>query len=143
MNALMTGIYNKCTAASDFNTAIGGRFYYYFNKNQSPTFPFVVYSVITNDPDYTFVPGSVTSANFEEFVVQFNVYSKGSSSNQGPSEANTIIENLKTLLDHGTITVTGYTCKDITRDYALPPIWNQDEQVWVAISQYTILLQKN
>jgi len=140
---IKTGIYNKCTAASDFNTAISGRFFYYFNKNQNPTFPFAVYSIITNEHDYSFSPGTITSANFEEFTVQFDIYSKGSSSNGGPAESETIMGYLKTLLDHGSITVTGYTCKEITRDFALPAVWDQDSQVWSAAAQYKILLQKN
>jgi hypothetical protein len=53
MKPLLEGIFTYANTASDFRTAIGGRFYF-AEAIQGATFPYAVYSLIALDIDYHF-----------------------------------------------------------------------------------------
>lgn len=138
MNSVKTAITSKATSASDFNTVIGGRFYYKFAP-QEPTYPFVIYSfpvpvvhevtMAANDREET-----------EEYTVQFNIYSKNNSS----TEAGTTYNNLIALFtDDVSLSITGYTFLSMVREFTTFDIWDDEYQHYVIVIQYNLTIQKN
>lgn len=97
MKALSTAIYGKL-AGSNLETDIGGRLY----KGEAPEgaqFPYVVYSIISNTPEY---PGGKT---IERVLLQFSLYSMAS----GSTEIEDMLTHLRALYDDVSLTVTGYS----------------------------------
>lgn len=140
MKVLMTGIYSRAIATSgtppvhnSFYISIGGRFYFEMAP-QDATLPFCTYHIISNSYDYTF------SDNFEDFLIQFSIFSETSSS----SEIMDIFENLKTLFDwcDSSLSVTGYSVSRFERIFA-DTSWIAEESCWAQTVQYRIVLKKN
>ena len=97
MNYLYSAIMTK-TASSTLSTDVGGRIYH----GQAPDgaeFPYVVFNVISNLPEY---PGGAT---MDEYLMEFSIYSVS----QGETEVTTILTDLRTLFDNCTLTITGST----------------------------------
>ncbi len=131
MNELRTAIYNKTQTTSAFKTSIGGRFY--FDKApQTPTFPYVVAHEIVSNYDYTF------TEQFETVRIQFNIYSKSTS----VSESGIIFNNLKSLFDWSTLTITDYRCVKIER-LTSRNFWDSEKEQYIGITDYNFLLEKN
>lgn len=92
---LTKAIYAKLSGSS-LSTAIGGRLY----KGRAPqgtSYPYVVYFMVTNTPDYTF------SEDFENCTIQFSIFSSAS----GTTEIENIYTYLKALYDECSLSITG------------------------------------
>lgn len=130
MKVLFAGIYTFFSAApaTALNTALGGRFYPH-EAPQGATFPYCVYRLISDVPEYAF--GG--SKNISMFRMQFSLYSEKSSS----TEVLDLYENLKTLFDGCRLTVTGYTFLSCIRElsilYRFP-----DTNIWEHHTDYII-----
>lgn len=95
---LTTGIYAKTTGSS-LSSNTGGRIF----KGIAPPgaeFPYVVFSVESATPDRTF------TEVFEDTLIQFDIYSKTSGST---SQIETLYNNLNTIYDESTLSITGST----------------------------------
>jgi len=131
MNEIRIAIYTKSQLTSTFKTSIGGRFYW-DKAPQTPTYPFVVAHEIVSDYDYTF------SEQFENVRIQFNIYSKSTS----VSECGTIYNNLKSLFDWSTLTVTDYRCVKIER-LTGHSFWDEIKEQYIYVVDYNFLLEKS
>lgn len=132
MNALLTAIYNRGTDSSDFNTAVGGRLYA-FKAPQEATFPYCVFHEISETYDFTMA----LSNEFEDILIQFNIFSDKNS----PSEVGTICGYLKARFDWCALTVSGYTCLKMEREWA-HRMYLSEEAIWQYAVQYRCLLEK-
>lgn len=97
MKSLTTAIYGKLSGSS-LNTDIGGRMY----KGEAPQgaeFPYVVYSVVSNVPEY---PGGKT---LESVLVQFSLFSITS----GTTEIEDMLTHLQSLYDDCSLSITSET----------------------------------
>jgi len=131
MNEIRTAIYTKSQLTSTFKTSIDGRFYW-DKAPQSPTYPFVVAHEIVSDYSYTF------TEQFENVRVQFNIYSKSTS----VSESGTIYNNLKSLFDWSTLSVTDYRCVKIERLFS-KSFWDSEKEQYIYVADFNFLLSKN
>lgn len=95
MNNLLTAIYGKL-AGSTLTTAIGGRMYL-DQAPDKPTFPYVVFFIVSSVPEKTF------TEDLSETLIQFSIYSASSSA----TEISAIYAALKTLYDECSLTITG------------------------------------
>lgn len=135
MTGLLSGIYNKFTELTGGNhnslyNSVSGKMYL-TEAPQGTTYPYIVYHLITGTQNYQFVE------NFEEVVIQFDIVSQNSSS----TEANTIFGYLMSLYDECTLTVTGYSHIRMDRHYYSLDRYVEDN-VWVYVSRYSVLIQK-
>lgn len=95
MNNLLTALYGKL-AGSALSTAIGGRMYL-DQAPGKPTFPYVVFFIVSSVPEKTF------TEDLSETLIQFSIYSSSSSA----TEVSAIYAALKTLYDECSLTITG------------------------------------
>jgi len=134
MKVVFTAIYTLFSATpptTALNTALGGRFYPY-EAPESATYPYCVYSMVSDIPDYAFGGKKDVST----FRVQFSLYSQKSSA----VEVLNAYENLKTLFDGCKLSVTGYTFLSCIREnsvlYRHPEtnIWQHNTDYLISIS---------
>lgn len=129
MKALFTGIFNLFTTGTPaIYTSVGGRLYL-TEAPQNTSFPYIVYYLISNDYDFQF------EEDYEEFIIQFNIFDDDASA----SDIGTYFENLKSLYDWSSPTVTGYSVINFTREFAQLA---RDDDVWQYTVQYRVLLEK-
>jgi hypothetical protein len=104
LNNLLTAIYGKL-AGSTLTTAIGGRMYL-DQAPDKPTFPYVVFFIVSSVPEKTF------TEDLSETLIQFSIYSASSSA----TEISAIYAALKTLYDECSLTITGSNLVTMTED---------------------------
>ncbi|MHB8871225.1 MAG: hypothetical protein ACYC5G_02075 [Candidatus Doudnabacteria bacterium] len=139
MNELTTAIYTRSQVSSNFKTSIGGRFYF-VKAADAATYPYVVYFILSDKPEYYLNSQSTNASNFENFRIVFNVHSNIVSSS---SEAGTILGYLKTHFDDCDLTVTGWNDIKIERRNTIGPFWDQTIGEWIYSVEYEIILQKS
>lgn len=135
MKNLTTAIYGKLTGSS-LSAAVGGRVF----KGVAPKgteYPYIVYSLISDVPDYTF------TETMEDVIIQFDVFSKSSSS----TEAEDLFGYLTSLYDFCSMTITGGSLLYMRRSYAV--LYNEDvttpagtETVWHYSVDYEIKMKR-
>lgn len=131
MKALQTAIYNKAlTGSNTFKTAVNSRFYF-FMAPQNTTFPYATYDFVVNTYDNQF------NEDFEEFVVQFSIFSQSTSS----SEAGDIYGYLTTLFDWCSLTITGYSLVEMKRMSTTTDYFS-DDTVWMYTVDYKVWMKK-
>lgn len=137
MKQLSIGIYNLLSG-SDFASDIGSRFY----KGQAPDgtdYPYAVYMMPTDVPEYTF------SEQYETVMVQFSIFSSAASS----AEIEDALTHLKELYDDCALAVTGYTTVWMRRTGGTLPMKEEHTtpagttSVWAAHVEYQVYLSKN
>jgi len=137
MKALSTAIYSKASGSSALWTKIGGRFY----KVAAPAtaiFPYIVFSLISDDTDHTF------REEIEDVTYQFSIFSATASS----LEAEDIYDLLKGVFEKCSLSITGNTHIHMLRtqtelfaDERNNP--NGTGWVWHYAVDYNIIMQKN
>lgn len=137
MNALTTAIYNRSQIASNYKTSIGGRQYSF--KAQSAIYPYVVFLILNEKPEFLLGANTITSSNFENIHCIFNIHSNNVGSS---NEVGTILENLKTHYDDCTLTISGYNNIVMERTNVLGPYWSEEPPEWVIQVEYKLILQK-
>ena len=132
MKELYKGIYKIFDAAptTALHTALGGRLYPH-EAPESATYPFGIYALVTDMPAYVFGGNYDTSI----FTVQFSLYSQKSSA----TEVLNAYENLKTLYDGCTLTVTGYSFLSCIRENSIF-YRHPEDNVWVHHTDYEIMI---
>lgn len=137
MKQLSVGIYNLFTGSA-FATDVGNRFY----KGQAPigtTYPFSVYLLISDVPEYTF------TEQYEMVMVQFSLFSSAASS----TEIEDALTHLKALYDDCALSVTGYATVWMRRTGGTLP--GKEEHttpagttsIWVVHTEYQVYLSKD
>lgn len=138
MKELAKGIVNH--VASD---ALGAAITRIYNTeaSSSAVFPYIVFTLINSSTNGTF------TEKFEEYLVQFNIYSENKSSMEACNIFNLLIgnEDLGTGFDHAEFDVDDHTMIVCQRE---PPAslskWTVDcKRVWDYMVSYRILLQKD
>lgn len=114
MTNLITAIVSK-TANSALSTSVGGRIYL-DQAQQEAEFPYIVFFVVSDTPNYTF------KFDHEEVLIQFSIFS----TSQSASEISTIYNNLKSLFDDCALTITGNTLVHFWRENLTTMIDNID-----------------
>lgn len=98
MKEIAQSLYSKfITIPNTLNASIGGRMYH-TQAPQNAVFPYVVFSFVSQVPEYTF------DTSFEDVRIQFSIFSL----EQSVQEIETIKEALHTLYDWCSLSVTGY-----------------------------------
>ena len=127
---LKAAIYTKLTSSSDFNTNIGGRVYF-GQSEDSPTFPYCVYSVFADT-------NSFDSGNqWEEVFVQFSIFDEGSNS----INLDLLTSNLIDLLYNTTLSFSNYTQIQFVR-IAKRNLYSE-EKIWHKVLEYRIEMEHN
>lgn len=130
MKELFAGIWSLFNATNTFKTAIGGRMYP-GEAPQEPAFPYAVYSLVSDIPDFDFTD------DHADIQVQFAIYSEQTS----PSESFDLFALLKTLFDDARPTVTGWTVLSFQRSRAQLDR-DTEMKTWGYIVEYDILLER-
>lgn len=130
MKALFDGIYAFANAASTFKTAIGGRFYF-TEAPQGATFPYAVYSLVSNDIDYYFDGHAITP------MIQISIFSQDT----GAAEVVDCWDKMRARFDDAAITVTGYNSVEFRRDQARL-LRDPEANVWHYATDYELILDK-
>lgn len=134
MQVLLNGIYNKftgSTGAGTLHAVLGGRLQF-AEAQQGQTYPYGVYHMISNVPSATF------DVEFEEYIIQFNLFDDNSSS----TDINTAFTALETLYDDCTLDVIGYVNVYMKRE--MSNLTKESERgIWNYMAQYRVFIQKN
>lgn len=131
VSAFLTGLYNKLNSTNDLKTALSSRFYF-GNAPQNTTSPYLVYHLITDQPDWDF-----GNSLYEEYTIQFDIVSKSSS----PSELTTLIGYLESLMDNTSFTITGYSTIKTFREMSTID-YSYEDLSWYSQHRYRILVKK-
>lgn len=110
MNVLRPGIETKI-AGSAIETDCGGRVYYL--EADTPDYPRLVFSSVSNVPDNVFAKKG------ESVLIQFDLFSMKSA---GKAEIETMKVDLCALFDDCTLTLTGHTLCQFTRENVIGPL---------------------
>lgn len=130
MKVLFQGIWNLFNAGGDFKTNLSARLYLKLAP-ENATYPYAVYDMVTNVHDWMFTDDPET----EEYLIQFDIVSDTSSS----TEALNLFENLKTMFDWCSLTITGYTFLYMRRESS--HLLQVDEK-WQHSTTYRVLVHK-
>lgn len=134
MQVLFEGIYSKFTGSTGAGTPyvlLGGR----LHPNEAPqnsSYPYGVYSLISDVPSYVF---NETGA-IEEAVIQFDLYDDDNSA----VDICTAYTAMCELYDYCDLSVTGYTNVFMKREYSF---LERGEELWDYMIQYRVMFQKN
>jgi hypothetical protein len=128
MQALFTGIYNKYSGdTAGLKAAITGL--YLTEAPQGTAYPYVVYHLISNVPNWTF------TEDMENILIQFSIFDNNSSATTILS----IFEKLKTLYDWCVLTVENYNSIYCKREF---DILTRENDIWKLDVQYRMEIQK-
>lgn len=103
---ILTALYTKLSS-STFMSELDGRVYLdKYPEDESPTYPYCIYSVVTSPKDRTF------TEEYRDTIVQFSIYSESSSATELPN----IYAYLVSLLDECSMSIISNTlvwCREI------------------------------
>ena len=120
-DALTSGVHNTAYIS------VGGRFYN-TKAPQGCESPYIVFSTITNTPDYYF------QDTLEDYFMQFSIYSTD------PSEVDTILGYMKTLFDNSILSMSGSDCL-ICQRQSIRSFLDLTEGVYQGSMDYLIKVQ--
>lgn len=103
MDGLLTAIMTK-TTGSALSTDVGGRIYL-DDAPDGSAFPYVTFQIIAGNPDDTF------QEKVDEFIFQFSLFSASS----GAAEITDMYNDLRTLFDDCTLSISGVTFASMQR----------------------------
>ena len=131
MEAIITGIYAKYSAANAFKTACTGGLHYELAP-QGTSLPFATFQYITGHPEYVFGLDVIEYA-----VIQFDIYAATNAIRQD------LKTKLKALYDNVKLTVTGYTAMDMHREMDQDLREGEQDELFRSIVQYRVSADKN
>lgn len=133
MNVVSQGIYNyhNNNQDSDLYSSIADRLYFRMGPD-SATFPYVTHFLIDEVNSPMFVE------NYEDILVQFNVFSDSRNS----SEVGTVASQVKDLYDDAIITISGWSTIMMHREWARKT-WLDIEEAWMYTIQYRMIIEKD
>jgi hypothetical protein len=107
---------------------------YPYKGKETSTYPFAVYTLITNNPDYTFDTNPI-----EVMQIQFSIYDNDVS----PATALDAQEKLWDLYDDATLTVSGYgQLSMIRQSTTLRRGEVANPEIWASHTTYEIMIEK-
>jgi hypothetical protein len=129
MKDVIKAIYDKFSAANDFNTAIGGRFYLN-SAPQAVSKPYSVFQLITNTASYNF------TSTFDDSEIQIDIIDDNNT-----SDVLDIADKCMALFDDCELTVSGYQFMKMERDFNML-IEDPEEEIQRYTIQYTVSTRK-
>ena len=127
MQVLFTGLWNKYNGNAALKAVVSGL--YLTEAPQGTTYPYIVYSLVSNVADWTY------TENMENSLIQFSIFDDHNSS----ATILDIFEKLKTCFDWTVLTVAGYNSIYCKREFN---ILTRDNDIWKMDVQYHIEVQK-
>ena len=133
MKVLFDGIYTLFSGSA-LATSLTNRMYFVTGR-QGGAYPYCVYGPISNVNDLTFTETA------ENTVIQFDLFDDGND----PTNILAYFEQLKTIYDNATITVSGFNHIMFYReeDFLSQDIDETDKLFWQLSVQYRCAIQKN
>jgi len=129
MKALFDAINDKFKVYNPFYADINGRMYF-TQASQKAIFPYCVYSLISDMYEYQF------TEEFSNIKIQFSIFDNAESS----VNIEKYFEDLKTLYDWCTLSVSGYTSVYMRREQSR---LLRDDRAWHRAVDYRCYLEKN
>lgn len=129
MTDLFSGIMTHYSGSALKNSLTGGL--YNTLAPQDVSFPYAVFQLISDVPDWTF------TEDFEEIVIQFNIFSDQSS----PVQVCALFELLKADFDFVDLTVVNHETVSVVREGGI--LTKDERDVWQYNVTYRIVLQKS
>ena len=102
VSALKTGIYSEYSANSTLVSALTGGLHWR-RAPQDPTYPYAVYFIVANHPEYTFTEVS------ENPLIQFSIFDYDENQPDNDTTINDCAKKLMACFDLCALTVSGYT----------------------------------
>jgi hypothetical protein len=130
LKPLFEAIYTYANTASNFKTAIGGRFYLH-EAPQAATFPFAVYTMVSLDPEY-YLGGNQLLRPY----IQLSIFSN----DIGATEVTTIWGYMCSRFDDAAINVTGYGTVEFRRSQSRLLRDPEPVNIWHYATDYELLL---
>jgi hypothetical protein len=130
---LFGAILTHFNVTNDFNTAVSGQLAAYKAEN-APSFPHAVFTLISDDPEYTF-----TGNNLEVALMQFSIYDNKAAIGTVQDAQ----QKLWDLFDDAVITMAGFTQLAFIRGQTLLKRGEVDRpEIWASHTVYEITFQK-
>ena len=131
MKELLAAITTHFNVGSDLKTALSSQLYPH-EAEQTATFPYGIYYIITENTDYNFTDEE------ENITVQFTYFSD----DHGPAEILTLEGYSKALFDNAVMSVTGYRLLQFKRsDTRL--LKDAEMDTWSLIVEYDVMIEKD
>ena len=128
MLAFLTALRSKLTGSA-LASYVGNRIYFE-EAPENPTYPYVVYFIVTSSPEDTF------TEELDDIMAQFSLFSDS----EGATQIATMYGHLTDLMDDAVLTVTGYVFIQTTRGI-MTPVPGSGVKHWA--KDYGYLLQKS
>ena len=150
INQVATALYNALNGNAALMTKLGGtvangyKCYNVLARNitfspnvtvQHPGCPFLTFGLLTDVPMGVF--SNLTAIDDSTWFI--NIFSDSGSA----KEAGEIFDLVDTVLNDGSLTVTGYTHLKCVREYVSTPIWDDVTKVWQLSLRYRIWIDKD
>ena len=135
MKAIYDAIYAKFAPSGtkpSVYSDLGGRMYPH-EAPQGVTFPYGVYMLIGDSPDYYF-----DDEQLEDLTVQFMLFDKPG--NSSSVNLMTYYGHLDALYNKCSLTVVGYTHLEMVREWGYP-LRDLENNIWQYVVQYGVLLE--
>ena len=133
MGIIRTGIWSYFLAdnVAPLYTNLDGVRFYYSEAPEQPNKPYCVFHVLQENYDFTF------DLEFEEVLIQFDYFgATGDECDDG-------VADIKTMFDYATLTLSGYTCLRMEREFVFNSSKIQPDDIWSATVRYSLLIQKD
>jgi|WetSurMetagenome_2_1015567.scaffolds.fasta_scaffold763976_2 hypothetical protein len=117
------------TTPNSLYTSVGGRMYN-TEAPQNVTWPYIVFSFPTRNPDYMF------TSEFENVRMQFSIFSLS----QSTTEVDAIGKNLQTMFDWCALSVSGYFHVFMRRINNTQR--KDDRPSWINVIEYRVMVEK-
>jgi len=140
INQVATALYNALIGNAALMTKLGGTVtngYKCYNvlARQDASCPFLTFGLLTDVPIGVF--SNLTAIDDSTWFI--NIFSDSGSA----KEAGEIFDLVDTVLNDGSLTVTGYTHLKCVREYVSTPIWDDVTKVWQLSLRYRIWIDKD
>ncbi len=133
MGVIRTGIWNyfRLSDVAPLYVDLAGVRFYYDESPEQPIFPYCVFHVFDEVPERTF------DLEFEDAAIQFNYYGVTA------DECDDGVVDIKTMFDYAILTLSGYTCLRLEREFVFDSSKIEPDDIWVGIVRYSLLMQKD
>jgi len=133
LSSIRTAIYSHFMSdnTAALYTDLSGDRFYYSEAVEQETKPYCVYQVFEEIYDFMFVE------EFEEALIQFSYYGDTA------AVVDDGISDIKTMFDYAELTVSGYTCLRMQREYIWHPTKIMPDDHWEAHARYSLLIKKD
>jgi len=134
LDALKKGLYDKYAANGTLTTALTGGLHW-LKGEQSPTYPYATYQIVTNRNELTFVETSEVS------LIQFSIFDRDLDNPTGNATIDDVFDKLVTCFDRATLTVASNNFISMIRELDHEFV-NEDDTLQHTVD-YRVRIQKD